>query len=67
MGLTVLALLLGPAARGAPRILLAYVDPGTGSMILQLLLGGVAGLYVFLKLFKEKLLELLHLKKRDNP
>ncbi len=30
---------------------LAYMDPGTGSLFLQLLLGGVAGLLVFLKLF----------------
>jgi hypothetical protein len=66
MGLTVLAMMLGPAARGTQNFLLAYIDPGTGSMILQLLLGGVAGLYVFMKLFKEKLLELLHLKKRDD-
>jgi hypothetical protein len=65
--LSVLALLLGPAAPGLPSLNLAYVDPGSGSMILQLLLGGVAGLYVFAKLFKDKLLEILHLKKRDNP
>lgn len=29
----------------------AYLDPGTGSMILQLLLGGVAGMAVVLKLY----------------
>ena len=29
----------------------AYIDPGTGSMILQLLLAGVAGLGVLCKLF----------------
>jgi hypothetical protein len=27
----------------------AYIDPGTGSILLQALLGGVAGLVVFLK------------------
>lgn len=29
----------------------AYLDPGTGSMILQLLLGGVAGSLVVIKLY----------------
>jgi hypothetical protein len=31
------------------RFTLAYLDPGTGSMILQALLGGIAGLAVYLK------------------
>ncbi len=30
---------------------LAYLDPGTGSMVLQLLLGGIAGAVVILKLY----------------
>ena len=29
----------------------AYLDPGTGSMVLQLLLGGVAGAVVVVKLY----------------
>ena len=29
----------------------AYLDPGTGSLLLQLLLGGVAGLLTILKLY----------------
>ena len=33
----------------------AYIDPGTGSMILQLLLGGVAGALVVGKLYWHKL------------
>lgn len=33
----------------------AYVDPGTGAMLLQLLLGGVAGLAVVAKLYWERL------------
>ncbi len=36
----------------------AYVDPGSGSMVLQLLLGGVSGIYVILRLYKRKLLGL---------
>ena len=30
---------------------IAYIDPGTGSLILQILLAGIAGLGVLLKLF----------------
>jgi hypothetical protein len=33
----------------------AYLDPGSGSMVLQLLLGGLAGLAVLLKIFWRKL------------
>lgn len=33
----------------------AYLDPGTGSMILQLALGGIAGMAVVLKLYWHKL------------
>lgn len=36
----------------------AYLDPGSGSMILQLLLGGVAGLAVILKLYWRRFLAL---------
>lgn len=36
--------------------LAVYVDPGSGSMVLQLLLGGVSGIYVFFRLFKQKIL-----------
>lgn len=32
---------------------LAYVDPGSGSVLLQLLFGGVAGAMALLKLFWE--------------
>ncbi len=28
---------------------LAYLDPGSGSMLLQMLLAGVAGIFVFMK------------------
>ena len=39
-----------------PSALAVYVDPGSGSMMLQLLLGGVSGIYVFFRLFKQKIL-----------
>ncbi len=36
---------------GFEDLALAYLDPGTGSMLLQLLLGGIAGAVVILKLY----------------
>lgn len=36
---------------GCPQLALAYVDPGTGSMLLQGLLAGIAGIVVVLKLY----------------
>lgn len=39
-----------------------YVDPGSGSMILQILLGGVSGLYVIFRMFKQKILRLLGIR-----
>lgn len=35
---------------------LAYLDPGTGSVILQALLGGIAGVALTLKLFGRRIL-----------
>jgi hypothetical protein len=39
----------------------AYLDPGTGSIILQVLLGGIAGMVVAIKLYWHKFLSLLSL------
>ena len=44
----------------------AYLDPGTGSMILQVLLGGVAGLALAGKLYWHKLLSLFGLRKDSD-
>ena len=44
----------------------AYVDPGTGSMMIQLLLGGVAGVIVLIRLSWQRLLTALHLRKDDQ-
>ena len=38
-----------------PEISLAYIDPATGSFILQMVIGGVAGGLVFIKLFWSRL------------
>ena len=37
----------------------AYLDPGTGSVLLQLLLGGAAGIAVAVKLYWHKLLSFM--------
>jgi hypothetical protein len=44
----------------------AYLDPGSGSMLLQLLLGGVAGLTVLLKLFWHRVREVLGLSAKEE-
>ena len=48
---------------------LAYLDPGSGSMILQALLGGVAGLFVAVKMFGVRIKETLFFwrKNEDEP
>ena len=56
------ALSLGAATSTAQ----AYLDPGTGSMILQVLLGGVAGVALAGKLYWHRLLSLLGIKRRDE-
>ena len=45
---------------------LAYLDPGSGSMILQILAGGVAAVAVTAKLYWNRLLRFLHIRK-DEP
>jgi hypothetical protein len=44
----------------------AYLDPGTGSLFLQLLLGGVAGLAVIAKLYWRRVLSFLGVSHQDN-
>ncbi len=46
----------------------AYLDPGTGSMMLQLMLGGVAGLMVVGKLYYQRATEFFrNLGRRRRP
>jgi hypothetical protein len=47
--------------------LFAYLDPGSGSMILQILAGGFAAVAVTAKLYWNRLLRFLHIKKDDEP
>jgi|GEM_PF-5913745 len=41
----------------SPSFALAYVDPNAGSMILQLILAGVGGLLILVKIFWKKITE----------
>ena len=43
----------------------AYLDPGTGSMLVQLLVGGVAAVGVTLKLYWHRILRLLRIRKPE--
>ena len=47
----------------ASRPAYAYLDPGSGSMMVQLLLGGVAGAVVIVRLYWARLLTWLGLKR----
>ena len=44
----------------------AYLDPGTGSMVLQLILGGVAGALLIAKLYWARFKKLLGLSTNDS-
>ena len=46
--------------------IVAYIDPGTGSMILQGLLAGAAGVVVLIKLFGRRVLRLVGITRRSG-
>lgn len=48
-----------------PASALAYLDPGTGSMMLQVILGGIAAVGVAIKLFWYKIIAFLGFKKKE--
>ncbi len=45
----------------------AYLDPGTGSMLLQVILGGVAAVAVAVKLYWHKLRAAFSMAKKKEP
>jgi len=45
----------------------AYLDPGSGSMILQVLLGGLAAIGVAVKIFGRRILEFFRIRGKDEP
>ena len=46
-------------------LILGYIDPGTGSMILQLLLGGIAGVWIAFKLWGKRILGFFGVGKKN--
>jgi hypothetical protein len=48
------------------QTVLAYLDPGSGSMLLQLILGGVAAAGVGLKMTWRRVLRVLHLDRKQQ-
>jgi hypothetical protein len=60
--LAVLALLVM-----SERQLFAYVDPGSGSMLLQLLLGGVAGVAVAVRMYWHRLRAFFGSRSNNTP
>lgn len=44
---------------------IAYLDPGSAGMILQMIAGGLAALAVSLKLFWRRILRFLRIKRDD--
>ena len=44
----------------------AYLDPGSGSMIAQLLVGGLAAMGVAIKLYWQRLLVFLRIRRDDD-
>jgi hypothetical protein len=51
---------------GLAKPALAYLDPGSGSMMLQLLFGGVAGVIVIVKLYWKSFVSLFRRKNQNN-
>ena len=45
----------------------AYLDPGTGSMLLQVILGGIAAVGVAVKLYWHRLRAAFGMAKKPNP
>jgi hypothetical protein len=48
-------------------VVLAYIDPGTGSILLQALIATLVGAAVAIKLFWHRILKFLGIRKNTNP
>jgi hypothetical protein len=46
--------------------LLSYLDPGSGSLILQMIAGGTAAVAVTAKLYWRRVLKILRIRKSDD-
>ena len=49
-----------------PTLAFAYLDPGTGSMLLQVILGGIAAVGVALKLFWYRIIAFFGIKPKPD-
>ncbi len=47
-------------------VLLAYFDPGSGSLLLQVIVGGTAGLFVFARYLWESMPTMLRVRKEKS-
>ena len=45
----------------------AYIDPGTGSIIIQAIIGAVVGIGIAVKLFWHRILKFLGIRKGKTP
>jgi hypothetical protein len=61
-----LALIILRLFRFSVRSSPAYLDPGSGAMILQILLGGVAGVAVLFRLFWHRIAGVLRLGRGNS-
>jgi NhaP-type Na+/H+ or K+/H+ antiporter len=46
---------------------LAYIDPGTGSIIIQAIIGALVGVAIAAKLFWHRILKFLGIRKSKTP
>lgn len=63
---TIGALLLG-IILVEPDFAMAYIDPSAGGLLVQILLGGIAGIGVLVKLYWGKLTKFFRKEKDDQP
>ena len=62
----ILFICLFTVAFGIPSPALAYLDPGSGNLKLQLLLGGIAGILVLLKMNWARICNLFRRKEPEE-
>ena len=62
----VFTLLLALPWLTAPKEAQAYLDPGTGSILLQIILGGVAGLGVVGKLYWHRVMRFIGIRQKGS-
>ena len=48
-----------------PGVVFGYIDPGTGSIILQAVVGAIAGIAIAVKLFWYRILKIFGIRKKS--